>query len=134
MNYYFVRADTSLLLDRVMTIKTLINEMVFDAKPSDATAKVIRVAMLLFTSLMTASKAVKMKKAQAIGIAYSKQTKTDAHKGWKPSVVLKQFNSIFQIFNGGTGINQIARDVKMGKCTVTRIARDSDKVGRTFAR
>ena len=69
-----------------MIIKTLINEMVFDAKPSDAIGKVIRVAILSFTSLMTASKAIKMKKAQAIGIAYSKQTKPDAHKGWKSSL------------------------------------------------
>lgn len=133
-NYDDIQRNIRLFLDRGVTIKTVINKMVFDARPSDAMGKAIRDAMLSFMSAMAEAQAIAMKEAQAAGIAHAKQNKTDAYKGRKPSFTLEQVNLIMQMFEQGTGVNQIARDMKISKFTVSRITRDPDKARETLAR
>ena len=58
-----------------MTIKTVINQMVFDAKPSDARGKAIRDPIISFLYPTAAAQAIAMKEAQVDGIANTKEAK-----------------------------------------------------------
>ena len=133
-NYDDIQKNIRLFLDRGVTIRTVINGMTFDAKPTDAMAKAIRDAMLSFMSAMAEAQALAMKEAQAAGIAHAKATKPDSYKGRKPSYTAAQVSLIMQKFNEGDGVNKIARDVRLSKFSVSRITRDPDKALESLSR
>ena len=126
-NYDDIQKNIRLFLDRGVTIRTVINGMTFDAKPTDAMAKAIRDAMLSFMSAMAEAQALAMKEAQSAGIAHAKATKPDSYKGRKPSYTAAQVSLIMQKFKEGDGVNKIARDVGLSKFSVSRITGDPDK-------
>ena len=123
-NYDDIQRNIRLFLDRGVTIRTVINQMTFDAKPKDAMAKAIRDAMLSFMSAMAEAQAIAMKEAQAAGIAHAKATNPKAYRGRKPSYSFDQVIEIMEKFDGGVGVNQIAREVGLSKFAVSRITRD----------
>ena len=133
-NYDDIQKNIRLFLDRGVTIRTVINGMTFDAKPTDAMAKAIRDAMLSFMSAMAEAQALAMKEAQSAGIAHAKATKPDSYKGRKPSYTAAQVSLIMQRFNEGDGVNKIARDVGLSKLSVSRITRDPDKALESLSR
>ena len=133
-NYDDIQKNIRLFLDRGVTIRTVINGMTFDAKPTDAMAKAIRDAMLSFMSAMAEAQALAMKEAQSAGIAHAKANKPDSYKGRKPSYTAAQVNLIMQKFKEGDGVNKIARDVGLSKFSVSRITRDPDKALRSLSR
>ena len=133
-NYDDIQKNIRLFLDRGVTIRTVINGMTFDAKPTDAMAKAIRDAMLSFMSAMAEAQALAMKEAQSAGIAHAKATKPGSYKGRKPSYTAAQVNLIMQKFNEGDGVNKIARDVGLSKFSVSRITRDPDKALESLSR
>ena len=133
-NYDDIQKNIRLFLDRGVSIRTVINGMTFDAKPTDAMAKAIRDAMLSFMSAMAEAQALAMKKAQSAGIAHTKATKPDSYKGRKPSYTAAQISLIMQKFNEGDGVNKIARDVGLSKFSVSRITRDPDKALESLSR
>ena len=133
-NYDDIQKNIRLFLDRGVTIRTVINSMTFDAKPTDAMAKAIRDAMLSFMSAMAEAQALAMKEAQSAGIAHAKATKPDSYKGRKPSYTAAQVSLIMQKFNEGDGVNKIARDVGLSKFSVSRITRDPDKALESLSR
>jgi putative DNA-invertase from lambdoid prophage Rac len=133
-NYDDIQKNIRLFLDRGVTIRTVINGMTFDAKPTDAMAKAIRDAMLSFMSAMAEAQALAMKEAQSAGIAHAKATKPDSYKGRKPSYTAAQVSLIMQKFNEGDGVNKIARDVRLSKFSVSRITRDPDKALESLSR
>jgi putative DNA-invertase from lambdoid prophage Rac len=133
-SYDDIQKNIRLFLDRGVTIRTVINSMIFDAKPTDAMAKAIRDAMLSFMSAMAEAQALAMKEAQSAGIAHAKATKPDSYKGRKPSYTAAQVSLIMQKFNEGDGVNKIARDVRLSKFSVSRITRDPDKALESLSR
>ena len=133
-NYDDIQKNIRLFLDRGVTIRTVINSMTFDAKPTDAMAKAMRDAMLSFMSAMAEAQALAMKEAQSAGIAHAKATKPGSYKGRKPSYTAAQVNLIMQKFNEGDGVNKIARDVGLSKFSVSRITRDPDKALESWSR
>jgi DNA invertase Pin-like site-specific DNA recombinase len=133
-NYDDIQKNIRLFLDRGVTIRTVINSMTFDAKPTDAMAKAIRDAMLSFMSAMAEAQALAMKEAQSAGIAHAKATKPDSYKGRKPSYTAAQVSLIMQKFKEGDGVNKIARDVGLSKFSVSRITRDPDKALESLSR
>jgi DNA invertase Pin-like site-specific DNA recombinase len=133
-NYDDIQKNIRLFLDRGVTIRTVINSMTFDAKPTDAMAKAIRDAMLSFMSAMAEAQALAMKEAQSAGIAHAKATKPDSYKGRKPSYTAAQVSLIIQRFKEGDGVNKIARDVGLSKFSVSRITRDPDKALESLSR
>ena len=133
-NYDDIQKNIRLFLDRGVTIRTVINGMTFDAKPTDAMAKAIRDAMLSFMSAMAEAQALAMKEAQSAGIAHAKATKPDSYKGRKPSYTTAQVSLIMQKFKEGDGVNKIARDVGLSKFSVSRITRDPDKALESLSR
>ena len=133
-NYDDIQKNIRLFLDRGVTIRTVINGMIFDAKPPDAMAKAIRDAMLSFMSAMAEAQVLAMKEAQSAGIAHAKANKPDSYKGRKPSYTAAQVSSIMQKFKEGDGVNKIARDVGLSKFSVSRITRDPDKALESLSR
>ena len=133
-NYDDIQKNIRLFLDRGVTIRTVINGMTFDAKPTDAMAKAIRDAMLSFMSAMAEAQVLAMKEAQSAGIAHAKANKPDSYKGRKPSYTAAQVSSIMQKFKEGDGVNKIARDVGLSKFSVSRITRDPDKALESLSR
>ena len=133
-NYDDIQKNIRLFLDRGVTIRTVINGMTFDAKPTDAMAKAIRDAMLSFMSAMAEAQALAMKEAQSAGIAHAKATKPDSYKGRKPSYTAAQVSLIMQKFKEGDGVNKIARAVGLSKFSVSRITRDPDKALESLSR
>ena len=133
-NYDDIQKNIRLFLDRVVTIRTVINGMTFDAKPPDAMAKAIRDAMLSFMSAMAEAQALAMKEAQSAGIAHAKAIKPDSYKVRKPSYTTSQVSLIMQKFKEGDGVNKIARDVGLSKFSVSRITRDPDKALESLSR
>ena len=133
-NYDDIQKNIRLFLDRGVTIRTVINSMIFDAKPTDAMAKAIRDAMLSFMSAMAEAQALAMKEAQSAGIAHAKAIKPDSYKGRKPSYTTAQVSLIMQKFKEGDGVNKIARDVGLSKFSVSRITRDPDKALESLSR
>ena len=133
-NYDDIQKNIRLFLDRGVTIRTVINGMTFDAKPTDAMAKAIRDAMLSFMSAMAEAQALAMKEAQSAGIAHAKATKPDSYKGRKPSYTAAQVSLIMQKFKEGDGVNKIARTVGLSKFSVSRITRDPDKALESLSR
>ena len=133
-NYDDIQKNIRLFLDRGVTIRTVINSMTFDAKPTDAMAKAMRDAMLSFMSAMAEAQALAMKEAQSAGIAHAKATKPDSYKGRKPSYTTAQVSLIMQKFKEGDGVNKIARDLGLSKFSVSRITRDPDKALESLSR
>ena len=133
-NYDDIQKNIRLFLDRGVTIRTVINSMTFDAKPTDAMAKAIRDAMLSFMSAMAEAQALAMKEAQSAGIAHAKATKPDSYRGRKPSYTAAQVSLIMLRFNEGDGVNKIARDIGLSKFSVSRITRDPDKALESLSR
>ena len=133
-NYDDIQKNIRLFLDRGVTIRTVINSMTFDAKPTDAMAKAIRDAMLSFMSAMAEAQALAMKEAQSAGIAHAKATRPDSYNGRKPSYTAAQVSLIMQRFKEGDGVNKIARDVGLSKFSVSRITRDPDNALESLRR
>ena len=133
-NYDDIQKNIRLFLDKGVTIKTVINGMIFDAKPPDAMSKAVRDSMLSFMSAMAEAQTIAMKEAQAAGIAHAKSTNPEAYKGRKPSFSLQQVNLIMQKFGEGVGVNQIARELDMSKFSVSRITRNPDKARASLQR
>jgi len=125
-NYDDIQKNIRLFLDRGVTIKTVINDMTFDAKPQDAMGKAVRDAMLSFMSAMAEAQAVSMKEAQAAGIACARDTTSMKDIGRKPSFTTEQLIQMRQLSQQGIGNNKIARQVGLSKFAVSRILRDID--------
>ena len=75
-----------------------------------------------------------MKEAQAAGLADAKKTKTDFYNGRNPCFTLGEMSLIMQLFDQCTGLNRIARDMKMRKFTISRITHDTDNARETSAK
>ena len=125
-NYDDIQTNIRLFLDRGVTIKTVINGMVFDAKPTDAMAKAVRDAMLSFMSAMAEAQTTAMKEAQAAGIENAKANNPLAYRGRKPSYTFDQVLEVMEKFEHGTGVNQIAREMGLSKFAVSRITRNPE--------
>lgn len=125
-NYDGIQANIRLFLERGVTIKTVINDMVFDAKPADAMSKAVRDAMLSFMSAMAEAQTIAQKEAQKAGIAHARETKPELYKGRKPTYTFEDVSRIQSLHAEGMGVNQIAREIGLNKFAVSRINRDID--------
>ena len=80
-NYDDIQKNIRFFLDRGVSIKTVINKMIFDAQPPDAMSKAIRDSMLSFISAMAEAQAIAMKEAQRrVEAVSSKEKKLNAKK------------------------------------------------------
>ena len=126
-NYDDIQKNIRLFLDRGVSIKTVINKMIFDAQPPDAMSKAIRDSMLSFMSAMAEAQAIAMKEAQAAGIAHAKAQDSKKYKGRKPSYTFEHWCLVLAHREKGYGVNETARRVGLDKFVTSRISNNQNK-------
>lgn len=131
------RDVTDTLLDflrRGVTVKTVINGMVFDANPRSATDEAVRDALIGFMAAQAEAQAQVTKEAQAAGIAFHKAKSPEKFRGRKPSFDRRQYEHVRAQLAAGQGHSAIAKATGVNRNTVIRIAQDPAKAEASLAR
>ncbi|GIT88207.1 recombinase family protein [Roseobacter sp. OBYS 0001] len=110
-----------------VTIKTVINNMVFDGTTTDPSQKAIRDALIGFMAAMAEAQAEANKEAQRAGIAHHKATSPEKFKGRKPNFSRASFEAVQAMLNTGQGHSAIAKATGVNRNAVIRIAQDPSK-------
>lgn len=120
-NYDEIAHHLRLLLQRGVTVKTIIGKVTFEARSQGQAELTVQEALLAFMSAMAEAQAVTLKEAQASGIARAKARNPAAYKGRKPSYSYHNVEQIQLMAANGVGINEIARRLGLSKFLVSRI-------------
>ncbi|NOD90127.1 MULTISPECIES: recombinase family protein [unclassified Ruegeria] len=126
-NYQDVTDTIREFINRGVTIKTVINNMVFDGKTTDPTQKAIRDALIGFMAAMAEAQAEANKETQRAGIAHHKATSPEKFKGRKPNFDRASFDAVQAMLNAGQGHSVIAKATGVNRNAVIRIAQDPAK-------
>lgn len=126
-NYQDVTDTIREFINRGVTIKTVINNMVFDGKTTDPTQKAIRDALIGFMAAIAEAQAEANKEAQRAGIAHHKATSPEKFKGRKPNFDRASFEAVQAMLNAGQGHSAIAKATGVNRNAVIRIAQDPAK-------
>ncbi len=126
-NYQDVTDTIRQFINRGVTIKTVINGMVFDGTTKDPTQKAIRDALIGFMAAMAEAQAEANKEAQRAGIEHHKATSPDKFKGRKPNFNRASFEAVQAMLNAGQGHSAIAKATGVNRNAVIRIAQDPSK-------
>lgn len=130
-NYADVTATVRELIERGVTIRTVINGMTFDGTARDPMSKAVRDALLGFMAAMAEAQAETTREAQAAGIAAARDK--GAYRGRKPSYTRDQLRSIVELQSQGTSPAEIARQVGVSRQTVYRIKDDPAAAERALS-
>lgn len=126
-NYQDVTDTIREFIRRGVTIKTVINGMVFDGKTTDPTQKAIRDALIGFMAAMAEAQSEANKEAQRAGIAHHKAISPEKFKGRKPNYNRASFEAVLAMLNAGQGHSAIAKATGVNRNAVIRIAQDPSK-------
>lgn len=134
-NYEDVTETMQEFLRRGVTIKTVINSMVFNAHPANDMEKAVQNAMLGFMAAMASAQAEATKIAQRAGIDHALATKQDAYRGRKPSFTRAQFEQLQDMVAAGTFTDTaIAAATGIKRTTVINVKQDMAKAEAGLAR
>ena len=133
-NYGDVTDTIREFLKRGVTIKTVINSMVFEAHPKTAMDKAVRDALIGFMAAQAEAQAQATKEAQAAGIAHHKAKSPEKFKGRKPSFDRDTFEMVKALLDAGQGHSAIAKTTGLNRNAVIRIARDPAQAEVSLAR
>jgi DNA invertase Pin-like site-specific DNA recombinase len=126
-NYQDVTDTIREFINRGVTIKTVINSMVFDGTTKDPTQKAIRDALIGFMAAMAEAQAEATKEAQRAGIEHHKAASPEKFKGRKPTFDRASFEQVKSMLNAGQGHSAIAKVTGVNRNAVIRIAQDPAK-------
>lgn len=126
-NYQDVTDTIREFINRGVTIKTVINGMVFDGTTKDPTQKAIRDALIGFMAAMAEAQAEATKEAQRAGIEHHKAHSPEKFKGRKPSFDRASFEEVKAMLAAGQGHSAIAQATGVNRNAVIRIAKDPAK-------
>lgn len=126
-NYQDVTDTIREFISRGVTIKTVINGMVFDGTATNPTQKAIRDAQIGFMAAMAEAQAEANKEAQRAGIAHHKATSPEKFKGRKPTFNRNQFEKVMALAEAGQGHSAIAKTTGLNRNAVIRIASDPER-------
>ncbi|MEH6750011.1 MAG: recombinase family protein [Paracoccaceae bacterium] len=126
-NYQDVTDSIREFINRGVTIKTVINGMVFDGATKDPTQKAIRDALIGFMAAMAEAQAEATKEAQRAGIDHHKAASPEKFKGRKPTFDRAGFVAVKAMLEAGQGHSAIAKATGVNRNAVIRIAQDPAK-------
>ncbi|MEP5168803.1 MAG: recombinase family protein [Shimia thalassica] len=126
-NYQDVTDTIREFIKRGVTIKTVINGMVFDGASKDPTQKAVRDALIGFMAAMAEAQAEASKEAQRAGIEHHKAAFPEKFKGRKPAFDRGSFEEVKAMLQAGQGHSAIAKATGVNRNTVIRIAQDPMK-------
>lgn len=133
-NYQDVTDTIRMLINRGVTIRTVINNMTFDGTTKDPTQKAIRDALIGFMAAMAEAQAEATKEAQRAGIAYHKATTPEKFKGRKPTFSRDQFDKTMALAEAGQGHSAIAKATGLNRNAVIRMVSDPEKAKAALAK
>ncbi|WP_062219510.1 recombinase family protein [Aureimonas sp. D3] len=127
-NYEDVTDTIRDFMRRGVTVRTVINGMVFDGQATDPMSAAVRDALIGFMAAMGQSQAEATKEAQRAGIAAAKAKQGEdagtAYKGRKPSYTAENVATVADMAGKGMGVAEIARTTGLSRQTVYRIKDD----------
>lgn len=126
-NYQDVTDTIREFIRRGVTIKTVINGMVFDGTTTDPTQKAIRDALIGFMAAMAEAQAEATKEAQRAGIEHHKAASPEKFKGRKPTFDRAKFVEVKAMLDAGQGHSAVAKATGVNRNAVIRIAQDPAK-------
>lgn len=126
-NYQDVTDTIREFINRGVTIRTVINGMVFDGTTTDPTQKAIRDALIGFMAAMAEAQAEATKEAQRAGIEHHKAASPEKFKGRKPTFDRDSFEAVKAMLDAGQGHSAIAKTTGVNRNAVIRIAQDPAK-------
>ena len=130
-NYTDVTATVRELLDRGVTIRTVINNMTFDGGSKDPMSRAVRDALLGFMAAMAEAQAETTREAQAAGIEVAKER--GVYRGRKPSFDQEQIDQVLELVTEGVTPAEIARRTGLSRQTVYRIKEKPDEAARSLS-
>ncbi|TXN27399.1 recombinase family protein [Methylobacterium sp. WL19] len=134
-NYNDVRETVAEFMKRGITVKTVINGMVFDGSTTDPMQQAVRDAMLSFMAAMGQAQAEATKLAQTAGIAHAKaQADQTAYRGRKPSFTRDQLTTVRDMNGSDASVSAIAKATGLTRQTVYRILEDEAEAEAVLAR
>lgn len=130
-NYGDVTDTIREFIRRGVTVRTIINGMIFDGQARDPMSAAVRDALIGFMAAMGEAQAEATKEPQRAGIAASRAKlnkntgeATSAYRGRKPSFTAEQLAAVRDLTGKGAGVAEIARTTGLSRQTVYRINGD----------
>ncbi len=131
-NYADVTQTIRELLDRGVTIRTVINNMTFDGSAKDPMSKAVRDALLGFMAAMAEAQAETTREAQKAGIAAAKD-KGEAYRGRKPTYDAQKIEMVLDLLSQGKSLAEVARLTGLSRQTVYRVKGDPVQAQKVVA-
>ena len=131
-NYEDVTNTIRHFIDMGVTVKTVINGMVFDGQPKSAMDKAVRDALIGFMAATAEAQADSTREAQKAGIEHAKKDRKK-YLGRKPAYTREQLTLALEQKGNGAGVNEIARNLGLNKSTVSRLLRDPEAASKKLA-
>jgi putative DNA-invertase from lambdoid prophage Rac len=116
-----------------VTVKTVINSMVFDGATTDPIQQAVRDALIAFMAATAEAQAVATKEAQKAGIAAAKASDPKAYRGRKPSYSRETFEMVTGMLDQGAGASAIPAATGMSRQTVLRIRENASGAEKALA-
>lgn len=127
-NYDDVTDTIRDFIRRGVTVRTVINGMIFDGQPTDPMSAAVRDALVGFMAAMGEAQAEATKEAQRAGIAAARAKQGEeagsAYRGRKPSFTVDHVATVRDLLGKGTGVAEVARTTGLSRQTVYRIKDD----------
>lgn len=133
-NYQDVTDTIREFIRRGVSIKTVINGMIFDGTTTDPTQKAIRDALIGFMAAMAEAQAEATKEAQRAGIQHHRAASPEKFKGRKPTFDRARFDAVKAMLDAGQGHSAIAKATGVNRNAVIRIAQDPAKAEAALAK
>lgn len=132
-NYQDVCETIRELLNRGVTVSTVINRMTFDGNTTDPVRMAVRDALIAFMAATAQAQAEATKEAQKAGIAHAKAKDGDGkYKGRKPSYDRALLTTVQNMLTQGAGASEISKATSLTRQTILRIKNAPDKAEATL--
>ncbi len=126
-NYGDVTDTIREFIRRGVTVRTVINGLVFDGATKDPMQAAVRDALIAFMAATAQAQAEATKEAQKAGIAHAKATQGDRkYRGRKPTFTPADFTTVRDLLGQGLGVGAVAKATRLKPQTIYRIQNDPD--------
>jgi putative DNA-invertase from lambdoid prophage Rac len=126
-NYQDVTDNIREFIRRGVTVRTVINGLVFDGATKDPMQAAVRDALIAFMAATAQAQAEATKEAQKAGIAHAKAIQGDMkYRGRKPTFTPEEFTAVRDLLGQGLGVGAVAKATGLERQTIYRIQNDPD--------
>ncbi|MCP1557272.1 UNVERIFIED_ORG: putative DNA-invertase from lambdoid prophage Rac [Methylobacterium sp. SuP10 SLI 274] len=132
-NYADVTDTIREFMRRGVTIKTVINGLVFDGATADPMQAAVRDALIAFMAATAQAQAEATREAQKAGIAHAKDREA-AYRGRKPSYSREQLEAVRDLLAQGASVSAIAKETGLSRQSIYRIQENPAESEAALAR